>query len=407
MNPDYDVLIIGGGLVGASLACALRPSGLKIAVVEAVPFGAPAQPSYDDRTVALALGSQRILHTMGLWSTLETRGVNPIARIHISDRGHLGVARLTAAHAGTAVLGYVVENRVLGAALQQALAAEPAIDLICPASLRALEFADDRVTATLDKAGQHMRLHARLLVAADGTRSTARELAGIAAREVNYAQTAIVSNVTPERAHENTAYERFTDTGPLALLPMSEGRCAVVWSMRPADVEGVLALDDSEFLARLQARFGQRLGRLRQPGKRIAYPLRLLRAREHVRARLAIIGNAAHTVHPVAGQGFNLGLRDVATLAEVLTDAARAGNDIGDLAVLHAYDRWRRRDTSAVSTFTGGMIRVFSNDFAPLAAARGLGLLAVDMLPLVKHALLRRTMGLAGRLPKLARGLPL
>ncbi len=406
MTPDYDVLIIGGGLVGASLACALRASQLKIAVIEAVPFGAPAQPSYDDRTVALALGSQRILDAMGLWSAMA-RGVNPIERIHISDRGHLGIARLSAAHAGTNALGYVVENRVLGAALQQALTPDPHVELICPASLQALEFADGRVSATLDKAGDRMRVQARLLVAADGTRSTARELAGIAVREVDYAQTAVVSNVTPERPHENTAYERFTDTGPLALLPMSEGRCAVVWSMRPADVEGVLALDDSEFLARLQARFGQRLGRLRQPGKRIAYPLRLLRAREHVRARLAIIGNAAHTVHPVAGQGFNLGLRDVATLAEVLTDAARAGRDIGTLDVLNTYDRWRRRDTAAVSAFTGGMIRIFSNDFGPLAAARGLGLLAVDMLPPVKAALLRRTMGLAGRLPKLVRGLPL
>lgn len=407
MRPDYDVLIIGGGLVGASLACALRPSGLRIGVVEAVPFGTPAQPSYDDRTVALALGSQRILDTMGLWSTLEARGVNPIERIHISDRGHLGMARLTAAHAGTTALGYVVENRVLGAALQQAVAGDPSVDLICPASLHALEFADDRVTATLDGAGERMRVQARLLVAADGTRSTARELAGIAVREVDYAQAAVVSNVTPERAHENTAYERFTDTGPLALLPMSQSRCAVVWSMRPADVDEVLALDNSEFLARLQARFGQRLGRLRQPGKRVAYPLRLLRAREHVRARLAVIGNAAHTVHPVAGQGFNLGLRDVATLAEVLTDAARAGEDVGAPAVLQAYDRWRRRDTTAVSAFTGSMIRIFSNEFAPLALARGLGLLAVDMLPPVKHALLRRTMGLAGRLPKLARGLPL
>jgi 2-octaprenyl-6-methoxyphenol hydroxylase len=407
MHPDYDVLIIGGGLVGASLACALGPSGLKTAVVEAVPFGAPAQPSYDDRTVALALGSQRILSAMGVWPMLDARGVNPIERIHISDRGHLGMARLTAAHAGTTALGYVVENRVLGAALQQAVSQSPRVDLLCPASLQALDFAGDLVTATLEQAGKQMRVQARLVVAADGTRSSARELAGIDVREVDYAQTAVVSNVTPERAHENTAFERFTDTGPLALLPMREGRCAVVWSMRPTDVDAVLALDDDEFLARLQSRFGQRLGRLRQPGKRIAYPLRLLRAREHVRPRLTVIGNAAHTVHPVAGQGFNLGLRDVATLAEVLTDAARAGTDIGALTVLDTYDRWRRRDTAAVSTFTGGMIRIFSNDFGPLAAARGLGLLAVDMLPPVKQALLRRTMGLAGRLPKLARGLPL
>lgn len=206
--------------------------------------------------------------------------------------------------------------------------------------------------------------------------------------------------------HHDTAYERFTSSGPLALLPMRDDRCAVVWSVPPRDVETMLGVSDAEFLARLQTRFGDRLGRFSRVGRRNAYPLALTRVSAHVRARVALVGNAAHTVHPVAAQGFNLGLRDVATLAEVVTDAARAGEDIGALAVLERYARWRRRDNLATTLLTDGLIRAFSNSFAPLALARNLGLIGVDLLPPVKRGLMRRTMGLAGKLPRLARGLP-
>jgi 2-octaprenyl-6-methoxyphenol hydroxylase len=405
--PDFDVLIIGGGMVGASLALALRHSGLRLGVIEAVAYGSAQQPSYDDRTVALAYGSRRIFTAMQAWQRIEALGVTPIERIHVSDRGHFGVARLDAGEAGVEALGYVVENRVLGAALTGMMAAAENITLVCPAEMQAVEFTPGAARVTLVQAGRNRTVSTRLLVAADGGRSAVRTLLGIATQRVEYDQCAVVTNITPERAHAGTAYERFTASGPLALLPMSDNRCSVVWSLPPAEAARMLALSDGEFLRHLQAGFGDRLGEFVKVGARQSYPLALTRVAEHVRPRLALIGNAAHTLHPVAGQGFNLGLRDVAVLAQVVTEAQAAGADIGDLSVLRRYADWRRRDNLAVSTFTDGLVRVFSNAFPPLVAARNLGLLALDLVPPVKRSLLRRTMGLAGRLPLLARGLPL
>jgi 2-octaprenyl-6-methoxyphenol hydroxylase len=234
-----------------------------------------------------------------------------------------------------------------------------------------------------------------------------REQLGIETAQWQYDQTAVIANITPERPHANTAYERFTDTGPLALLPLHDDRCALVWTVRTSQVDALMQLDDAAFLAALQERFGQRLGRLLKVGSRQAYPLNLMRARESVRARLALIGNAAHSLHPVAGQGFNLGLRDVAALADVTVEALRDGVDIGNAAVLQRYADARRRDQRGVIAFTDGLARIFANPLASVALARNLGLIAVDLLPPCKHFLSQRTMGLAGRLPRLARGLPL
>jgi 2-octaprenyl-6-methoxyphenol hydroxylase len=407
MQTDYDILIIGGGMVGASLAVALGSLSLRIGLIEAVEFESDAQPSYDDRTVALSFGSKRIFESLGVWGRLEVRGATPIRHIHISDRGRFGFARLDAAEAGVEALGYVVENRALGQALKPALAATRNLDFICPAMMEGVELAADAATVSVRRRDRVERLSARLLVAADGGRSAVRELVGIGAQRTDYGQTALVTNVTPEQPHRNIAYERFTDSGPLAFLPMSDNRYAVVWSLPPEQVEPLLVLDDAAFLARLQERFGTRVGRFLKVGKRAAYPLALTKVSEHIRPRLVLVGNAAHTVHPVAGQGFNLGLRDVAALAQVLGDAQRTGRDLGELAVLQGYAAWRKRDMRTISTFTDGLVRVFSNDFLPLSVARNLGLLAVDLLPPAKRGLLRLSMGLAGRLPRLARGLPL
>jgi 2-octaprenyl-6-methoxyphenol hydroxylase len=273
--------------------------------------------------------------------------------------------------------------------------------------LESVDITADAARVEVDHDGKRLSLSARLLVAADGVNSPVREAVGIKARQVTYGQHAIVTTVGLGRSHEHTAYERFTDSGPLALLPMSGQRCAVVWSARQGDVDAIMALEDDAFLARLQQRFGGRLGRFNKIGKRKTYPLRFTCVDEHVRARLALIGNAAHTVHPVAGQGFNLGLRDIATLSEILCDEGRAGRDIGDLQVLRRYAAWRRRDNRVIANFTDGLIRIFSNDFFPLVALRGLGLVAVDLLPPVKRGLTRITSGLSGRQPRLARGLPL
>jgi len=407
MQTDYDILIVGGGLVGASLACALRHSNLRIGVIEAVPLAASSQPSYDDRTLALACGSKRIFESLGAWSEIAP-DATPIARIHVSDRGHFGATRLTAADAGLPALGYTVASRALGVALLKILEGAKTIDWMCPAPMQDIHLTSGCATVTVRHAGVDKTLSARLVVAADGGDSAVRKAIGIEAARTEYRQTAVVTNVTAGLPHRNTAYERFTDTGPLAFLPLrGESHCGVVWSAREEEIGTMLGWNDAEFLSRLQERFGDRLGTFTRVGKRASYPLALTRVKEHVRARLALIGNAAHTVHPVAGQGFNLGLRDVAALAEILTDAVRAGTDIGDLGVLQRYAAWRRRDNQIIATFTNGLIRVFSNDIFPLTLARNAGLVAVDLMPGLKRGFIRITSGLAGKLPRLARGLPL
>lgn len=408
MKTDFDILIIGGGLVGASLACALRRSSLRIGVVEAEAeaLSATAQPRYDDRTLALAYGSKIIFDSMGAWDE-GVLDATPIENIHISDRGRFGITRLSAAQAGLPALGYVVTHRALGAELFKSLQGSKQVEWLCPAEMQTIDFAPEAARVTLRHAGATRTVSARLVIAADGAHSAARAAAGLGAERIEYGQTAVVSTVTAGVPHGNTAYERFTDTGPLALLPLSENRCALVWSAEEKEVRTILDWSDAEFLAHLQERFGDRLGRFSRPGRRAAYPLALTRVPEQVRPRLALIGNAAHTVHPVAGQGFNLGLRDVAALAEILIDAERAGEDIGGFMTLRRYAAGRRRDNQATAVFTNGLIRVFSNNVFPLTFLRNAGLLAVDLMPGVKRGLVRVTSGMAGDLPRLARGLPL
>jgi 2-octaprenyl-6-methoxyphenol hydroxylase len=404
---DYDILVVGGGMVGAALACALGGTGLRIAVIEAVPLTVSVQPSYDERTIALAFGSRRIFEGIGVWSEVVRLGAAPIEKIHISDRGRFGFTHLSCAELGQEALGYVVEARVLGLALLTRLQRLPNVTWLCPATLENIDFQPENAVARIRHDGTIHDLRVRLVVAADGADSAVRNVAGIDFERTEYGQSAVVTTVTISQPHQNTAYERFTGTGPLALLPMSNNRMAVVWSTRTENVEALLGLSDEEYLARLQERFGDRLGPLTRLGKRRAYPLMLTRVKEHVRPRLVLIGNAAHTVHPVAGQGFNLGLRDVAALVEVLVAAKQEGRDLGELETLKRYADWRTRDNKVISTFTNSLIRVFSNDFPPLAFARNLGLLAVDLVPPLKRRLLRITSGLAGKLPRLARGLPL
>ena len=393
---DYDLVIVGGGLVGGSLACALRGSGLRVCSIEAVAADAASQPSYDERVIALAWGSRRILEGIGLWGQVAP-GAEAIHRIHISERGGFGFAHLDRAEQGVEALGYVAPARLLGTAIRGVLAdAEGVggIDQLCPARLLGLRMQPDGVDLEVAVAGASRTLRARLLVAADGGDSFVRRRLGLSVRERSYGHDAVITTVTPDRPQPNTAYERFTDTGPLAMLPMTDGRWSVVWTTREADTRGLLQLSDAAFLARLQGRFGYRLGGLARLGRRVAYPLRQVMAREPVRDRLVLIGNAAHTLHPVAGQGFNLGLRDVAALAEVLTDAGRAGSDLGGTGVLDAYSRLRRRDQADAALVTDTLARLFVNPWFPLRLARDLGLIGLDLLPGARRALARRFMGL-------------
>lgn len=414
-DSNFDLIIIGGGLAGASLACALRDvtvsPPLKIAVVEAHELNTGAQPSYDDRTVALSWGSRCIFDSMGLWSLLEA-GAEAINTIHISDRGHFGVTKLTSEQEGVEALGYVLENRVIGQQLYTAIKQSQdkpgsEIRMFCPASLLSLQQDESRVTVEIRVNDKLQRLSAQLLVAADGNNSTVMQLQAIGNNRQGYGQVALVTNVSPDRKHNNVAYERFTDSGPLAFLPMPGDRYSVVWTLRPEQADYLYALDDDEFLAQLQQRFGYRAGRLTKAGSRHIYPLFLQSASRMVQGRIALIGNAAHSVHPVAGQGFNLGLRDIALLAELIVNTRQGSDDIGKPEVLDEYVRLRERDIQRVYQFTDTLVKIFSNAITPLAHLRSCGLLMVDLIPDIKHRLARQSMGLNGRLTRLNRGLHL
>ncbi len=401
---DFDLVIIGGGLVGGSLACALRGSGLRVGVVEAVAPNAASHPSYDERVIALSLGSRRIFGGLGIWDDLSA-DAEPIRHVHVSDRGHFGFAHLEADDEGVEALGYVAPARAIGQALEACLSAGDDIELMRPARLVGMRQQPDAWNIEVTVDGSSRLLRSALLVAADGGDSAIRRRLGLPVREHSYGYDAIISTVTPERPRPQTAFERFTDSGPLAMLPMTEGRWSVVWTARDSDTAGILALDDKGFLAELQRRFGHRLGRLTRPGRRIAYPLRLVLAKQLTRPRLALIGNAAHTLHPVAGQGFNLGLRDVAELADLLAEAQQTGRDPGGHAVLNGYRERRGRDQAGVALLTDGLARLFTNPWTPVRLGRNLGMLGLDLLPPARHLLARRFMGTGGRLPRLARGL--
>ena len=405
-NNHFDLIIIGGGLAGASLACALKDTSLKIAVVEAFELNTDSQPCYDDRTVALSYGSRCIFDAMGVWSSLAPFA-EAIDTIHISDRGHFGVSRLTREQEGVEALGYVLENRSIGQQLYAAIKESQNISLFCPAELNTLQQDGDKVSIEVLAGGKTRTLTAELLVAADGNNSQVMQLLNIGSSRKDYAQSALITNITPGKKHDNVAYERFTEDGPLAFLPMAENRCSVVWTLKPEQAEYLYALDEDDFLAQLQQRFGFRLGQIKKIGKRQIYPLFLQSATQMTQGRVAIIGNAAHSVHPVAGQGFNLALRDVALLSELIVDNKRAGDDIGSLSMLQQYVSQREEDINRVYRFTDVLVRTFSNSIAPVAHMRSLGLLMVDVLPDIKHQLAIQSMGMAGRLSRLSRGLPL
>jgi 2-octaprenyl-6-methoxyphenol hydroxylase len=403
-----DIAIVGGGMVGLSLAAALRGLPLDVVVIEPVPVDSDEQPSFDERTTALSNGSRRILEGIGAWPALAGEAT-PISHIHVSDRGHFAMARLSAQEQGVPALGHTITNHVLGRALAATCRTGPRLQVLCPASVTAVEPGVEGVRLAVEGAWQGS-LEARLVVAADGAKSAVRTAFGIDATVWDYNQHAIIANVVPERFHDCVAYERFTEQGAMAVLPLTDGRCTVVWTMAPGPAELTMSLDQHGFLAALQEKFGYRLGRFTRVGRRLAYPLSLTRSERQVAPRAVIIGNAAQGLHPIAGQGFNLGLRDVAALAEVIADdLAQRGDeaDPGAVPVLERYADWRRADRRTVIAFTDGLVRIFGNPLPPVRAARAASLLLFDLVTPAKHAFARVTMGLAGRLPRLARGVPL
>jgi 2-octaprenyl-6-methoxyphenol hydroxylase len=407
---DCDVLIAGGGAVGSALACALAELPLDVVLVEARAAQALEQPSFDARVTALANGSQQILAGLDLWGELEGY-VQAIRSIHISERGRFGAARIHAAEEHVPALGYTVENSVLGRVLWDRLARAQRLTVVAPAQVTGVERTREHALVTLRHGEAVDAVRAKLVVAADGVRSAVRTALGVEADEHDYGQRAVIFNCATEAPLDGRAFERFTPRGPIALLPLTGGRAAVIWTLPEGDAERVAALPADAFRAELQAAFGQRLGRFTRVGERHLHTLARVASGAVHGERAVLIGDAALRLHPVAGQGFNLALRDVATLAEVLADALRAtgssGVDVGAFDLLERYAAWRAADRRRVSSFTHGLIQLFGESAPGIGLGRGLGLMAFDLLPGAKAMLARQTMGKAGRLPRLARGLKL
>ncbi len=401
---EYDLIIVGGGLVGASLAVTLQESGLSIAVVERWPLADDHQPSYDERTVALTWCARCVFTGMGVWPDIAP-DAEPIRDIHISNRGRFGMVHLSHHHSRTPALGYVVPTRVIGRVLMSALHACDGITLLCPAEACGLHQTGQKQVLTLIRDGATDRISAPLVVVADGGRSSL--LSGNQLTRTTYPQHALLSIVTTDRAHRGRAWERFTEEGPLALLPLSENRLAVVWTSMPDELPRREALDDDGFLHHLQSAFGNRAGNFRDPSARKAYPLHRSHLRQPAHHRKVVLGNAAHMVHPVAGQGFNLGLRDVAVLAELVFHAHRNGLDIGSESLLAQYNSYRQRDSLMVRHFTHSLVTLFTTGFPGIAWLRNLGMVGLELFPPAKRFLLHRTMGLHAPTGVLGMGLPL
>ncbi len=389
----FDVIISGGAMAGATLALALDASfggKLRIAVVESCDFSTQTHPGFDARSIALSDGTVQILQAYQLWDAIQPYAT-PISRIHISDRGHAGMTDFEASRLGMSALGYVVELADVGQVYHRLLQERAAISLFCPATIQSVERSTDEIQVQL---ADQSTLRGKLLIAADGNTSTCCHQLGITSEVRDFEQVAVIANVELSQPHQGQAFERFTTSGPLALLPMSRQRMAMAWCIRPDSLAEMLAQDDDTFLAKLQQTFGWRLGKMNRVGTRAAYPLKLTYRTRAVSHRFAIIGNAAQTLHPIAGQGFNLGIRDIATLVE---EVRRYPNDVGCYAALSAFQQRRTPDRQKTMIMTSTLVHIFSNAWFPTVVGRNLGLMAIDNLPVLKQPLLTRTLGYVSR----------
>ena len=400
-NVDYDLVIAGGGMVGSALACALGDTDLRIALLEGTP---PAQirpdAETDIRVSAISRASQRIFAAVGAWDGMTAWRVSPFRDMRVWDATGSGQIHFDSADIGEPLLGWIIENRIIQFALLERVRQLPNIELLCPVALEtAQRLADDwRV-----RLNDGRELTTRLLIGADGAQSTVRQLAGIATGGWEYGQKAVVANVATGEPHQQTAWQRFLPTGPLAFLPLHDGRCSIVWSTTPDQADALLAMDEAAFRAALGEAFGWRLGAISAVGARGAFPLRLQHSHCYVKPGLALIGDAAHVVHPLAGQGVNLGLLDAATLAEVILDAIANGQDMASWKTLRRYERWRKGDNLLMLAVMDGFKRLFGTSLPPIALIRNIGLNLADAAGPLKNQIARQAMGLAGDLPRLAR----
>ncbi len=403
-----DIVIVGGGLNGPALALALAQAGMQVVVVDALPRETRTDPEFDGRSYALALASCRVLDRLGLWSELQDKA-QPILQVKASDgRAGEGAApfflHFDHAELEEGPMGHMLEDRYLRAALLARIDAVSQITHIAGVSVVGQSVQASGVSAQLSDG---RTITGRLLVGCDGRDSPTAARAGISRSGWDYGQTALVCAVRHTHPHEGCAHQFFMPAGPLAILPLPENRSSIVWSERSATAAAIHALDDAAYLEALRPRFGDFLGPIELAGKRYAYPLRLTLANSFIAPRLALVGDAAHGLHPIAGQGFNFGLRDVAALAEVLILAARRGEDIASPLVLERYQQWRRFDTLLMAMGTDGVNRLFSNDNPLLRGLRDLGMGAITAIPALRRRFMREAAGLTGDLPRLMQGLPI
>jgi len=430
--PSYDVIIVGGGMVGSALGCALGDLGFRVAVAEArEPPAEWSADAVDARTSALTRASENILRNLGVWDRMVAMRVSAYREMHVWDEAGFGEIHFDSAEIGEPDLGHIVENGVIQKALWDRLGEMASVQRICPARVAGLDLAGERPVLTLERAeddrGQEAAptdadveavardsrtslgaastarpIAADLIVAADGAQSALRAMAGLGTRGWAYDQHAVVAIVRPERHHADTAWQHFLPTGPVALLPIGDGRCSLVWSTSPEHAAALVGMPDEEFCRAVTGATQARLGGILDAGPRALFPLRLQHAENYVEPGLALVGDAAHAIHPLAGQGVNLGFLDAATLADVLAHARLRGRPLGAMATLRRYERARKGANLAMMGAMDLFKRLFSNDNAALSVARNLGLRAADIATPVKHAIMRRALGVSGERPSLA-----
>ena len=400
---NYDLVIVGGGMVGISLALLLaqQQSDWKVLLLEAQAYdnsdNHSNHPSFDSRSTALSWSSRKIFQAAGLWSELESH-TSAIKNIHVSDRGHIGLTRISADEAGVDALGYVIENRWIGNVLLKKFTAT-AVEIMAPERVAKITPLKSGVRLNLEKSGE--AIETSLLVIADGANSQTAQKLGIHSDKKPYGQQGIIANIALQDAHNGVAYERFTDQGPMAMLPLPDfdgsPRCALVWTQPPERAAELMTATDKDFLQALQESFGYRMGMVEKVGERVAYPLALTTASEQVRRNIVVLGNAAHSLHPVAGQGFNLSLRDVATLADVLGKAKSAGTDFSSLETLERYQQQQLADQQNTLMFSDNLPKLFAQASSVVALGRNSGLVMMDLLPSLRSRFAKFGMGMANK----------
>jgi len=395
MTTDYDIIIVGAGMVGATLACGLaeEAENLRIAVIDA---NAPDldwdETSYDLRVSAITRSSQNLFKRVAAWQSITNQRVSPYRDMFVWDAGGKGEIHFDSADMGETDLGHIIENRVIVKALHQRMKEIKHIDLLCPAQIKAIEFKQDKTELSLN---DKTKLMANLIVGADGSRSWIRQQADIAVKGWDFDQAALVTTVKTEKYHQDTAWQRFLNTGPLAFLPLTEGNSSIVWSTSPEEAKRLMNIPAEEFATELEQAFESKLGKIESVAGRAVFPLRLFETLHYVKPRLALVGDAAHTIHPLAGQGVNLGLADVNSLIEVIVDALNEKKDIGDLKVLRRYERWRRAENRSMLVAMDGLKRLFGSELTIVKSLRSLGLNLTNKTTALKNIIMQQAMGIS------------